>query len=127
TPRGGDIWQVAAYREFAGGHRRSTDLAQRPYLGGIRMATAAVLERTPTLSTTDRLSAWSDWEAPAGGPPALPLLTGVSFRYVCTDGSHLQGQACLAIERVHSDSETCLVAFACGCRAGVARRLLRPC
>jgi hypothetical protein len=91
------------------------------------MATAAVLERTPTLTDTDRLLDWTDWEAPAGGPPTLPRLTGVSFTYVCTDDPHLHGQTCLAIEPMRSGSETCLVAFACGCRAQVGRGLLRPC
>jgi hypothetical protein len=88
------------------------------------MGTAAILERTPTLSDADRLSGWTDWEAPAGGPPALPSLAGVSFRYLCTDDPHLQGQSCLAIEPVRLDSETCLVVFACGCRARVRTRLI---
>jgi hypothetical protein len=90
------------------------------------MAPAAVLERILTIADSDQPSAWADWETPAGGPPPLPRLKGVGFTCVSTDDPHLQGQSCLAIEPTRSDSETCLVAFACGCRARLARGVLRP-
>jgi hypothetical protein len=84
------------------------------------MGTALLLERTSTTS------GWADWETPAGGPPPLPRFAGMSFTCVAADDPHLQGQPCLAIEPTRLGSDTCLVAFACGCRAQVARKALRP-
>jgi len=89
------------------------------------MPTAAVLERRPTLTDTDRASAWDDWETPAGGESAPPRLAGARFRCLCTDDPHLAGQSCMPIEPTRSDSETCLVVFACGCRARVEWSFLR--
>ena len=89
------------------------------------MTTAALLERTPNWTDVDPRLRRVDWELPAGGPPALPRLAGISYTYLPVDDSHLRGQPCLAIEPAGSDTESCLVAFACGCRAQVARSTLR--
>jgi hypothetical protein len=83
---------------------------------------ATLLERSP--SQPQLLLA--DWEAPAGGLSALPRIGRVSFTYRGCDDEHLYGQGCSALELCGQATETCLVAFACGCRARVLRRLLEP-
>ena len=90
------------------------------------MATTALLvERTESKFVAERQS-WTDWEAPAGGIPALPRIRGLSFTYRGRSDDHLCGQGCLALEPFHSATEACLVAFACGCRAHVRRSELVP-
>ncbi len=88
-------------------------------------ATATLIERTSSLLLRES-QASTDWEAPAGGPVALPRIGRLSFSYRGTDDEHLCGQGCLTLEALGPDNETCLVAFACGCRARVLRSNLEP-
>ncbi len=81
-------------------------------------ATTLLLERTVSETI------WPDWEAPAGGSATLPRIGRISFTYRGCDDDHLHGQSCLALDPTDADSEICLVAFACGCRVRVLRRLL---
>jgi hypothetical protein len=82
-----------------------------------------LLERTTIRRPPEAV--WVDWEAAAGGPMALPRIADVSFIYRGGDDEHLSDQGCLALEPAGvGDLETVLVAFACGCRARVLRKLL---
>jgi hypothetical protein len=67
-----------------------------------------------------------DWESPAGGLAAFPRVRPLSFTFHGADDEHLSGQGCLMLEPLGHAGDTCLVAFACGCRARVSVRLLEP-
>jgi len=90
------------------------------------MATALQLERSATRFREREVDCvTSDWEAPAGGLAARPRVAAEA--YTCmgvADDPHLQGQPCFVIEATGSEADECLVAFACGCRANVPRRML---
>jgi hypothetical protein len=88
------------------------------------MATALLLERPTRLAEREQDSVLVDWEAPAGGMPARPRDAGLWYRCPGVQDPHLQGQPCFVIEPTVSDSDECLVAFACGCQAYVPRRTL---
>jgi hypothetical protein len=87
-------------------------------------ATALLLDRSTSTAVAKPESIWFDCEAPAGSPTARIL--ALSFTYRGSNDDHLSGQGCLALEPVGPATDNYLVAFACGCRAHVAGRLLEP-